>query len=143
MIKQNDIVGYENKNDFRNVVLENLLKLLSKNSQVKIIKLQSKKKFTKTAIPETSDSASEKIIHEIIKGKAEKLKQFSPVHKKIIKPLYLFLDKEVLLYAKLKKLKFKKTKEKKDKISEFIDGLEKKHPEIKHAMIQSCLSMNE
>jgi len=63
----------------------------------------------------------------------------------VIKPLYLFLDEEVLLYAKLKKLKFKKEikgkKTKKDKISNFIDDLEVKHPEIKHAIINSYLEL--
>jgi hypothetical protein len=97
----------------------------------------------KIALSSTTDAESYGIVNEIIEGKGN-LKNFSPVDGEIIKPLYLFLDKEVLLYAKLKKLKFKKFNEntKKDKISEFVDELEKKHPEVKQAVIGSCLKLN-
>ena len=59
----------------------------------------------------------------------------------------MFLDKEVLLYAKLRKLapkgvpsvKEDLNTEGKDKISLFIDELEKKHPEVKQAVVGSWL----
>ena len=60
---------------------------------------------------------------------------------KTIKPLYLFLDKEVFLYAKLKGLKFKDVSKKKNKLDDFIDDLEKKHPELKHSVVNSYLEM--
>jgi len=64
----------------------------------------------------------------------------SAVDGRVIKPLYLFLDKEVLLYAKLRGLKFGDVEEKrKDNISLFIDEMEKLHPEVKQAVIASYL----
>ena len=142
MIKNNDIVAYENKGDFRGVVLENVLKMFAEKGNVEIVKLPTpKKKSTKIAIPSTIDTESNKLIHELIKGNAKNLKELGPVVGKIIKPLYLFLDEEVLLYAKLKKLKFKKEIEKKDKISNFIDDLDQKHPEIKRAIVNSYLEI--
>ena len=141
MIGREDIVAYENKGDFRGVVLENLLKMFSERSLVKIIKLPSKKKFTKKAIPDTLDINSDKIIKDVVKGKIADLENLGAVDGKIIRPLYLFLDQEVLLYAQIKKLKFKKTKQTKDKWTKFIDDLEKKHPEIKRAIVNSYLEL--
>ena len=142
MIKNNDIVAYENKGDFRGVVLENVLKMFAEKGNVEIVKLPTpKKKITKKAIPSTIDTESNKLIHELIKGNARNLKELGPVVGKIIKPLYLFLDEEVLLYAKLKKLKFRKGTGKKDKISTFVDDLEQKHPEIKRAIVNSYLEL--
>jgi len=141
MAGKNDVIAYENKGDFRGVVLENLLQMFSNRALVKIFKFPTKKKYTKKALASTTDTEANKITQIIIKGKAEKLKELAPVWGKIIKPLVLFLDKEVLLYAKLMNLKFKKTIEKKDKLSLFIDDLEKKHPEIKNSIISSYLEL--
>lgn len=142
MIKKNDILGYVNKGYFRDVVLEEVLEVFSRKAHIELIKLPSKKRIIKKAISSTIDLSSDYLIHEIIKGNIKNLKNISPIDKKMIKPLYLFLDEEVLLYAKLKKLKFKKVKEKnQDKISSFIEVMEKKHPEIKHAVINSYLEI--
>ncbi len=142
MIQNGDVVSYENKGDFRGVVLENVLKMFSEKGNVEIVKLRMlKKKITKKAIPLTIDTESNKLIHDLIKGNTKNLKELGPVVGKIIKPLYLFLDEEVLLYAKLKKLKFRKGTGEKDKISNFINDLEVKHPEIKHAIINSYLEL--
>jgi hypothetical protein len=141
MTKKGDVVGYENKGDFRNVVLEDLLKMYSSNNFVQIVKLPSKKKITKKVLNSTIDSESLGIIQGFINEKKINLNKFSPVKIKEIKPLYLFLDAEVLLYAKLKNLKFKKIQEKKDKISNFISELEQKHPEIKRAVINQYLEL--
>ncbi len=147
MIKTDDIIGYENKGNFRGVVLEEVLNIFSEKSMINIIKLPSKKKITRKAISVTLDIDSDKFIHILFKESEKKIKKdISPVDKInnviIIKPLYLFLDKEVLLYAKLKNLKFKVLKEKqKDKISIFIDELEEKHPELKRAIINTYLEL--
>ena len=155
MIKNGDVVFYENKGDFREVVLEDVLKIFSEKANVKLIsrhgslplshkigKLPAKKsKLIKRAISSTTDTESDKFVHNLINGDVKNIKQFSPVCGETIKPLYLFLDKEVLLYAKLKNLKFKTVKEKKNKISHFIDELEKKHPELKQAIIKSYLDL--
>jgi len=227
MLKKGDVVGYSKKNDFRSVVLENVLEMLGENKIIKIAKLPSRlylqiydssinaeKGFSankismkksgeadfvvinnrakrgqinKLATPLTTDLISYKIIKEIIKGNSKNLKDTMPVNGKIISPLYLFLDKEILLYAKLKKLKFKRLsllnsqstnsksgfpnllekgfsankismkksgeadfvvinnrakrgKTNLDKISTFIDKLEKKHPEIKRAIVNGYLN---
>ena len=117
----------------------------------------------------TTDTEAIKITQIIIKGKEKQLDELAPVYKKTIKPLFLFLDKEVLLYAKLMNLKFKnkpfknvplkkvpkqnmaervskpkfnlEKKEKEDKITRFVNHLEKKHPEIKNSIISSYLEL--
>lgn len=139
MIKNGDIIGYKKTNDFRSIVLEDLLNMLITKAPIEIVKL-SNKKANKIASFETSDLEADKIIQEIFKGDFSKTKEL-PVNRKIIKPLYLFLDKEVLLYAKLKGLKHNIPKNKVDKISKFIEDLEKKHPEIKHSIVNSYLEL--
>jgi tRNA(Ile)-lysidine synthase TilS/MesJ len=141
MIKKGEVVGYNKSTDFRDVVLEDLLNMFSKKGMVEIVKMPSKKKIDKIAISSTIDSESNKIVQILVKGNAKDLKEVAPVDKKIIKPLYLFLDAEVLLYAKIKKLKFKDVKIKKDKLSMFVDELEKKHPEIKRAILNTYLEL--
>jgi len=211
MIKNNDVVGYIENNDFRGVVLEDVLKMFGEKGRVKIVKLRSQidnfansrprlqsgamERFAKSlglckalrknsidvknfcdnlvlaeksgeadfgainnrateergnynkrvriAISTTIDSSADKIIYELIKGQVKDLKNVEPVVGKVIKPLYLFLDEEVLLYAKLRKLKFKRIKESKDKITKFIDELEKKHPEVKRAIVKSYLALHQ
>lgn len=140
MIKHNDIVGYKRENNFKSVVLENVLKFISEKSDIIIVRLPSKK-ANKIALNSSIDSGAEEIVKELIKGNAVNLKKSLPVKGKIIKPLYLFLDEEILLYAKLKKLKFKPTKEKENKISKFLNESEEKHPEVKRAIINSLLEI--
>ena len=147
MIKSDDIVGYENRGDFRGVVLEDSLKIFSKKAGIGIVKLpaylrsQIDKKISKTAISSTLDLEANEVIRTLIKERISELKKINPIIGKIIKPLYLFLDREVLLYAKIRKLNFKNKKIKKTKISNFIDELEKKHPEVKRAVVNSYLKM--
>lgn len=135
MISKGDVLGYENKKDFRNVVLIELLKMLEKKYPIKI----NNKKFTKKAISDTTDTISRGIIGGLVR---ENFKQkINPVDKKIIRPLYLFLDVEVLIYAKLKGLKFNKIKKEKNKWFDFVENLEKKHPEIKRGIVNSYLEL--
>lgn len=96
-------------------------------------------KINKFAVPDTLDLISNKIIENIIEKDINNIKKLKPVECKIIRPLYLFLDKEVLLYAKLNNLKFRKLKEKKNEIGKFINSLEFKHPEIKNAVVKGVL----
>jgi hypothetical protein len=141
MIKKNEVIGYKKGNSFRDIVLEYLLNMFSEKGMVEIVKIPSKKKINKIAISSTIDSESNRIVNILVKGSVKDLKEIAPVDGKTIKPLYLFLDEEVLLYAKIKKLKFKIIKEKKDNLSKFIDELEKKHPEIKRAILNSYLEL--
>ena len=145
MVKKNEVIGYNKGTGFRDVVLEDLLNFLGEKGIVKIVTLPSnklKQKVDKIAILSTIDSESDNIVHILVEGDAKNLKEVAPVDKKIIKPLYLFLDYEVLLYAKIKKLKFKVGKESKDKLSSFVDELEKKHPEIKRAILNCYLELD-
>ena len=143
MIKRGEVVGYVRGSNFRSIVLEDVLKMLGKKG-IEIVQgaKPSQIKISKIAEPTTTDIIAYKIINEIIQGNSNNLKEFLPVDKKIIKPLCLFLDKEVLLYAKLKKLKFKKVVEEKSKTSLFIDELEKKHPEVKRAVVNGLLKLH-
>lgn len=147
MIKNNDFIGYKFKGDFKDAVLEDCLKFSSEKAFIEIVKLPFKKKINKIAVSDTLDAISEKIVHELFKGNLNKIKNaISPVskikRKTIIRPLYLFLDKEVLLYANLRNLRFKNLKEKRrDKISIFVNEMEKKHPELKRAVVNSYLEL--
>ncbi len=166
MIRKGDAVGYKKSLNFRDAVLEDLLNLFANKG---VIKLRNVRKADKIALSNTLDIESDKIVHTIIKGDVKKLKGFSSVDGKIIKPLYLFLDSEVLLYAKLRKLRFAKNSQanfgttksktmpthgtnkqdfvgkaekiKKDKISLFVENMEKKHPELKRAVVNSYLEL--
>jgi len=138
MIESDDIIGYENKGDFRGVVLEELFNIFVEKAPVEVVKLPTKKKVTKKAIASTKDLESDKIINILIKKDVKELEGLSPVKGNVIKPLYLFLDREILLYAKLKNLKFKESVKPKETI---VSQLEKKHPEIRHSIIQSYLEL--
>lgn len=141
LIKTGDVIGYKKTNDFKGIVLEYLLNFISEKYNIKIIKTQSKK-ANKIAVDSSLDSESENIVASIIKGNASELKEDLPIEGKIIKPLYLFLDEEILIYARLKKLGFSRdVLGKKNKIENFIDEFEKKHPEVKRAVVNSLLEM--
>ena len=143
LVNQKDIVGYSDEKDFRSVVLRDNLEIYSKKSFIKLVKLSSKFKSSKKAINTTLDLTSYELIEQLIKKRKLNKELLSPSYKNIIKPLYLFLDKEVFLYAKLKKLKFNNKEAKKTKWNLFLDELEIKHPEIKRAMINSYLDISE
>ncbi len=138
MIEKGDVLGFRKKKDFRSVVLEDLLDFFVEKAPVKVVRLP--KKSNKIVESTTSDQVSEKLTLELFKGDISKLK-LKPVSENTIRPLYLFLDKEILLYAKLKGLKFKEPKFKQNKISKFIRKLESKHLELKHSIVKSYLEI--
>lgn len=117
------------------------MKILEDKASVEIINLPNKR-VNKTVSPSTLDLEAGEITNTLIKKNMNELKKISPVENRIIKPLYLFLDEEVLLYAKLKNLKFKMEKNRQNKLENFIDFLENKHPEIKRAIVNSFLKIN-
>lgn len=140
MIKSGDIIGYKKGNDFKSAVLEKVLNFLFEKSSFKIVKLPNKR-ANKTAINSSLDSEADEVIGDIINGNSSKLKKELPIEKNTLKPLYLFLDEEILLYAKLKNIKFIEKKSKKNKIENFLDEFEKKHPEVKRAVVNSLLEI--
>lgn len=143
MIKNGDVVGFEKGKDFRSVVLEDVLKMIAENRDVGIVKLPSKK-ANKIAVTDTTDVVANEIVEEVFYSKID---AHMPVKKQgkslIICPLYLFLDKEVLLYAKLRKLKFENSATSPtttpNSLNKFLNELEQKHPEVKQAVVQGWL----
>lgn len=140
MIQSGDVVGYKTSNDFKGVVLESILRFLSKKSGLKLVKFPNTK-ANKIANTSSLDVEANNIVNSMIKRNSIDLKKEFPVEKNTIKPLYLFLDEEILLYAKLKGLKFNEIKIKKDNIKIFLDEFEKKHPEVKRAVVNSLLEL--
>lgn len=170
MVKSGDIICYKKGNSFREVALEDVLKMYAEKGHVRLVKINKdknsdwtlsqssiKKKLLmskeltddscnlasnnnrlRIAIPLTSDTETHEVINEMFNSK---LKEHKPVNGKIIMPLYLFLDKEVKLYAKLRGLKFKQEKEKKNSLTGFVNDLEIKHPELKQAVVSGMLKM--
>ena len=132
MVERGSVVFYE-----RDEVLEDVLKMFADKADVKLVKSG---KFDKKAIGVTLDNGANGIVNGVIEGDVGRLK-VAPVEGKVIKPLYLFLDEEVELYAKLRKLGYKKIK-KGNSISKFVDGLEEKHPEVKRAVVNGYLRFN-
>lgn len=143
MIKRGDKIYYKKSGDFKGVVLKHVLEMISSKSDVILITTKSNKtKATKIALADNIDSVSEEIINALIKGKLKKLKM-SPYEGKMIKPLYLFTDKEISLYAKLRGLKVNKEKlVVSSGASGFVNRMEDKHPEIKRAIVNSFLELN-
>jgi len=139
MIKSGEIIAYKKGNKINEVVLENILKMYSEKGHV-TIKEKTQNSKLKIAIPTNADTETHAIIDELFNSK---LKNHNPVNQKIIKPLYLFLNKEILLYAKLKNLKFNKIKKEKNKLKDFVNQLEKKHPELKQAVIKNWLGLKK
>ena len=139
MIKSEEFVGYESKGDFRGVVLEDVLKMFVSRGDARLRK--GKNNVSKFAVADTSSLIADEIVKVLFSGKTSVLKDFNPVNGKVIKPLYLFLDREVLLYAKLRGLEFKNVLVKKNKLDEFVDELEEKHPELKHSVVNSYLEL--
>lgn len=142
MTSRGDVIYFKKSENFRDIALNYLLD----NFKDKIMIPISKKGYSKIALSSSIDSISEEIIRILIKRNTKDLDSLLPVFKKgskkeeIIRPLYLFLDKEITLYCKIKKLKFKSS-ETKSKFLEFLNSLEKKHPEVKRAVIQSYLDL--
>ncbi len=142
MVKSGEVIGYKKTNDFKGIVLEEMLNFLNKKYGFNVVKLPNKKlKVNKIAIDSSLDSESNDIVNLIILGNTSNLKKSLPVEKNVIKPLYLFLDEEILLYAKIRNLKFKEHKIKKDKINNFLIEFEKNHPEVKRAIVNSLLKL--
>ena len=148
MIKREEEIFFKSSGSLRDEVLKNVLNYFSERAGIGVVKkgrssaypkLRSKgaRGKCKTAVSDTLDVTSLSFISQTFsEGKGDLL----PVVKNKIKPLYLFLDKEVLIYAKILKLQFKEDK-KKDKLEMFIDSLEKNHPEVKRAIVNSYLEL--
>lgn len=136
MLKSGDVICYKKGRGFRDAVLEDILNMRAERGDIILVK---NRKGDKLALSNTSDFETYKIVDELFNSKVGGHK---PVEGKVIKPLILFLDKEVLLYAKLRGLKFQEEKKKKTKLGHFIDELEEKHPELKQAVVKGFIELN-
>ncbi|MCF7910045.1 hypothetical protein K9L16_00025 [Candidatus Pacearchaeota archaeon] len=146
LVEKGDIIAYKKDKDFRDVVLGDLLNILSEKGHVQIIEIKNKNskyfKYSKFAISDSSDEISYRFLQSILfKDILKKKSEFMPKSGKKIRPLYLFLDKEILLYSRLRNLDFKKNIKNKNDIVELINFLEKKHKEIKSSVVSSCLKL--
>jgi len=105
--------------------------------------IEIKSNSVKIARTSDIDTEAERFLEGLINNKDADILFISPLNKEgkniIIKPLYLFLDEEILLYARLKKIKYKTLNKNKTPVNLFLDKLEKKHPEVKRAVINSYL----
>lgn len=135
-----DNIGYKKGNFFREAVIEEILKFFSQKSGAKITPLTNTnkplKKITKITLPNTTDIEAEHFINSLINSKPSNTRL--PKYKKFIKPLYLLTDEEVLLYARLKKLKFNNFTH---TDSNILNTLQKNHPEVKSSVVQSYLKL--
>ena len=140
LIKNGDVIGYKHGTGFREVVLENVLMMISEKYGFNVVKLPNVKS-NKIAVSSTIDSESHDIVKSLVDENVSKLESLLPSDGNFIKPLYFFSYEEVLLYAKLRGFKFKKIKEKTDRINNLLDDFEKKHPEVKRAVVNSILEL--
>jgi tRNA(Ile)-lysidine synthase TilS/MesJ len=137
MINSSDIILFNPISNFRDVVLKDNLNLFCEKSGCKVI---NQGKNTKQVLSDSSDYISFIFMEDLLKNKGVP-QTLLPVKDKIIRPFYFFLDKEIKLYADLKKLKYNKIIKKNNKWEEFMNKLEKNHPEIKQATVNSYLSL--
>lgn len=85
---------------------------------------------------ESLDDISSGILNVMIEGNSAGLKEFLPKNQ----PLYFLSDKEILIYANIKKIKGElKKKSGLREIDEFLQGIEKKNPDIRHNVVMSLL----
>lgn len=86
---------------------------------------------------ESLDDISSTILYIVMYGKQEKLSGFLPKNQ----PLYFLSDKEILLYAKIKKIsgKLEIPKGKLKEIDNFIKTIEEKNPDIRHNIVNALL----
>lgn len=136
MIKMEDKLFFQKSKFVRDVVLEYLLKMYSD-----INFLKTKTSNCKVVLSDSADVFSKKQINSLALTNSPKIEENLPVYKNTIRPLIFFLDKEIVLFAKLKSLNFNLTKEAFGEFDSVIDSLEEKHPEIKHAILNSFLEI--
>lgn len=143
LIKQEERIYYYSSNNVNEVVLEKMLNLFLDKYNFNLVKLDKNKPSGKykLALSECIDDQAKSIFSNIIFKDSSKLNSFLPIYKNNIRPLYFFLEEEILLYAKLNNLKFKPIKRNKDKLDSFLEELETQHPEVKRAMVNSLLKI--
>ena len=85
------------------------------------------------------NNLSSYILYTVMHGNIDNLKKFIPKNQ----PLYFLSDKEILLYAKIKKIKGKieKKKSKDKEIDDFVKHIEQKNPDIRQNVVNAMLKL--
>ncbi|MEM2784725.1 MAG: hypothetical protein QXE93_01055 [Candidatus Pacearchaeota archaeon] len=121
---------------------------LLQSKKLEIRELFKLKKINDATIShECLDDIAYKALEAFTKKNAKKeLKKLLPLsfekNKKVVRPFYFVSRKELELYKKLKKIKVRTRKERKRKIELWLDSMEKKHPEIKNAIVNFLIKLS-
>lgn len=91
-----------------------------------------------TALDESTDDIATLMLESWFINKTLDL---SPKNRKIIRPLFLITEQEINIYASLKHLNGKQKKKSSARV--MLDNMEKVHPEVKRAIVQSYLQLVE
>ena len=132
MIDKGDKIFIPNSEDICVKVLQKLVKDYAQRGTIKLVKV---KKDAKILSFKTADDFAIDVITFLLRGNEKDIIKIGK-DKKEKHPLFLFLKKEVVLYARLKDIKGKREKNP-TKIGVLLEEMEKKHPEVKNAVIQS------
>lgn len=127
-------------------ILQKFAKLRNEKISFKRIKTLRPTKGKKiiVALTDTLDNTARRMIEMQMSKKISKISSLNPIHKERailqIQPLYFCLDKELEIYAKIKNLRFSRNQlatKFQSKLHHFLEKMEEKHPEIKHAVVNA------
>lgn len=151
LIKKNDKILIIDDGSAEAKLSEYLLKEIIKSLPVTItVKKLSyelgnsvKGDYNKIIIPWCADKEDEYFLNCIFENKKIKYNgHYKIKDKTYIKLLLLVLEKEVELFAKIKKFNFNKKKQK-TVVSEVLDKLEEEYPEIKFSLLKSTKEISK
>lgn len=98
----------------------------------------SKKSAKLTASDDSTDDISTAVMESWFQNKPADLSPKSP---KVVRPLFLMTEQEIMIYSSIKHISGKQKK--KTKARTMLDSMEKIHPEIKRAIVQAYLQLLE
>ena len=98
---------------------------------------KSGKKINKIVVEWTLDDEINEFMKAVLEGK--KIRKKDKRHVKLLK---VVTDKEVLLFAKFNKIKFKANK-KDPLVQKFLDEVEEKHPNIKYNLLNNIRELRK
>lgn len=90
------------------------------------------------ALDDSTDDIAASLLDSWFSGKTARI---SPADGNKIRPFYLMTEKEIEIYASLKHIGGKPKK--KNRARQMLDEMEKKHPEVKRAIVQSWFQLLE
>ncbi len=148
-LNANQFISYFEKKVFYTIRKYNLLKNEKRRFNFNVQELLIKNKIGNTRIShESLDDISLQVFEAfMIKGNIKKkIKELLPIRHKnkqiIIRPFYFMTKKEIKIYAKLKNIALKKEK-RETVLSLWLNDFEKRHLEVKNAIVNSILRIEE